>query len=243
MKLYNYWRSSSSWRVRIALAHKAIAYQYVAVNLLPGQSEQNGSPFDDVNPLHQVPVLEIDREVVREGRLGREFEGPGIHPSPSSGSPRRIAQSIAIIEYLEERFPAPPLLPGDPWCRSRARQLAEMINSGVQPFQNVSVQGYVKEVLGGKGSAFARHFVTRGLRALERTAAETAGQFLVGDQVSLADVYLVPQMYAARRLDVDLAGLDTLLRVERACESLLAFQASHPDRQPDAVPPSSKRTA
>src|SRR5215471_12817612 len=116
MKLYNYWRSSSSYRVRIALAYKGVAYEYVPVNIHPKASEQWSASFDVVNPLRQVPVLEIDA-------------GP-------DRSPRLLTQSMAILEYLEEVFPAPALLPADPWQRARVRQLAEVVNSGIQPLQN-----------------------------------------------------------------------------------------------------------
>jgi maleylpyruvate isomerase len=216
MRLHNYWRSSASWRVRIALAYKRLRYQYLAVNLVQGGGEQYQPEYREINPLSQVPVLEID---------------------DGSGRLRGIAQSMAILEYLEERFPTPPLLPAEPWERARARMLAEMVNSGIQPFQNApSVLAYVKHSLGGDEQAFARHFVGRGLAALERSALETAGAFLVGDQPSFADVCLVPQLFAARRFGVDLAGLPTLLAVERACEALPPFAEARPERQPDAKP-------
>jgi maleylpyruvate isomerase len=201
--------------VRIALSHKGIDYEYVPVNIAPHGNEQLTDVFQAVNPMHQVPVLELDE---------------------SAAPPRRIAQSMAILEYIEERFPEPALLPPDPVDRARVRQLAEMVNSGIQPLQNLYVQRFVKHTLGGDGPSFAKHFVTRGLAALERAAGETAGRFLFGDAVSLADVYLVPQMYAARRVAVDLAAFPSLLRIEARCESLPSFAAAHPDKQPDARP-------
>jgi maleylpyruvate isomerase len=219
IKLYNYWRSSASWRVRIALAYKRVPYQYLPVHLLQDGGEQYQPQYREINPLSQVPVLELD---------------DGSRP------PRRIAQSMAILEYLEERFPAPRLLPEDAWERARARMLAEMVNSGIQPLQNApGVLAYVKHALGGDEQAFARHFVSRGLAALERSALETAGAFLVGDQPSLADVCLVPQLFAARRFGVDLTPLPTLLAVERACEALAPFAEARPERQPDAKPSAS----
>jgi maleylpyruvate isomerase len=144
---------------------------------------------------------------------------------------------MAILEYLEERWPEPPLLPRDPWRRARARQLAEIVNSGMQPFQNSpGVLGYVKDVLHGDERAWVQHHHARGLVALETTAAETAGKFLVGDEVTFADVFLVPQLYGCRRFGVDLAPYPTLLRVEAACVALPAFAAAQPDRQPDVRP-------
>jgi maleylpyruvate isomerase len=213
MKLYSYWRSSASWRVRIALAWKGIRYEYRPVNLAREGGEQYSPTYvAEINPLSQVPVLELD----------------GEEP------PRRIAQSLAIIEYLEERFPEPALLPTEPWLRARTRQLAEIANAGIQPFQNTPTLGYVRGVLRGDEKAWLRHFLDRGLRALERTARETAGTFLVGGNPTLADICLVPQLYSARRFDVPLEPFPTLLRVEAACNSIPAFSSAHPDRQPDA---------
>jgi maleylpyruvate isomerase len=205
VRLYNYWRSSASWRVRIALHYKSVPFEYRAVHL---GGEQHEPEYRGVNPLSQVPVLELDGQ--------------------------RISQSMAILEYLEERFPDPPLLPADRWRRARARMLAEIVNSGIQPFQNTSVALHVKETLGGDEQAFARHFIARGLLALEQGASETAGPFLIGEQPSFADVCLVPQLFGARRFGVDLGAVPTLLAAERACEALPAFAAARPERQPDA---------
>jgi maleylpyruvate isomerase len=146
---------------------------------------------------------------------------------------RRLAQSLAILDHLEQRFPSPPLLPTDPWLRARARQLAEMVNSGIQPFQTPLVIGQVK-AFGGDDRAWVHFFLLRGLTALEEETSRTAGLFSVGDAPSFADCCLVPQLYAARRWKVDLTPFPTLTRVEAACEALPAFQAAHPDRQPDA---------
>ena len=224
MKLYDYWRSSSAWRVRIALGWKGILYQRRSVNLIapgPAGGEQHEVPFTALNPLAQVPVLELDGAECLDG--GR----PGL---------RHIAQSMAILEFLEERFPSPPLLPADPWRRARARQLAEMVNAGIQPLQNMATVHHVKSALGGDPQAWMRHFIMRGLAALETVAAETATTFLVGDAVSFADVYLVPQLYAARRFSVDVGDFPTLLRAEAACAALPAFVAAHADHHPDRPP-------
>jgi maleylpyruvate isomerase len=215
MRLYSYWRSSASWRVRIALGYKGLSHEYRAIHLVRDGGQQYAPEYREINPLSQVPVLELEED----------------------GTLRRIAQSMAILEYLEERFPDPPLLPSEPWRRARARMLAEIVNSGIQPFQNgPSVLGYVKDTLHGDEQAFARHFIGRGLAALELSAAETAGPFLVGEHPSFADVCLVPQLFGARRFGVDLSGVPTLLAAERACEVLPAFIAARPERQPDASP-------
>lgn len=214
MKLHNYWRSSASWRVRIALNLKGVAYEYAPVNLIADGGQQHGDAYRALNPMAQVPTLEFEE----------------------SGVTRRLTQSLAIIEYLEERFPSPPLLPRDAYARGRARALAELVNSGIQPLQNLEPQRYVREELHGDAKAWTTHFIGRGMRALEALASETAGRFLVGDEVTVADLCLVPQMFAARRFGVDPATLPTLARVEAACNALPAFEAARPERQPDAVP-------
>jgi len=218
MKLYDYWRSSSAWRVRIGLHIKGVAYERHAVNLIapgPTGGEQHAPAYTSLNPLGQVPLLELE--------AGEAGDSPIRH----------IAQSMAILEFLDERFPQPPLLPADPLLRARARQLAEMVNAGIQPLQNLSTTEHVKHELSGDAGAWCRHFVPRGLAALEAISAQTAGAFLIGETVTLADVYLVPQLYAARRFSVDLSVLPTLLRVEATCAALPAFIAAHPDQQPE----------
>jgi maleylpyruvate isomerase len=217
MKLYDYWRSSSAWRVRIALAWKGIPYQRQAVNLVAGSvatGEQHHAAFTTMNPLAQVPVLELDA-------------------TEAGGTPVFLTQSMAILEFLEERFPAPPLLPAGALARARTRQLAEMVNAGMQPLQNLSTTEHVRRELAGDPGTWVRHFMGRGLAALEAIAAETAGAFLVGDAVSFADLYLVPQLYSARRFGVDLRRFPTLLRAEASCAPLPAFVDAHADRQPD----------
>jgi maleylpyruvate isomerase len=214
---YDYWRSSSAWRVRIALNLKQISVERRAVHLArEGGGDQFSAEYRALNPFSEVPVLVVD---------------------DAGGARRVIAQSMAILGYLEDRFPTPPLLPADPWLRARARQLAEMVNAGIQPFQNLSLL----KRLGERGVAdpqadFARHFNARGLGALEALAGETAGQFLIGDTPTIADVYLVPQLSGGRRFGVDVAAFPTLLRVEAACAALPAFAAARPEAQPDAPP-------
>ncbi|WP_437596727.1 maleylacetoacetate isomerase [Sorangium sp. So ce590] len=213
LTLYGYWRSSCSWRVRIALAHKRAPHAYRPVNLVRDGGEQLRDDYRAKNPMAQVPLLEFEQ----------------------GGAVRRVSQSVAIIELLEELIPAPPLLPADPYLRAKARQLVEMINSGTQPMQNTATLKYVQSELGGDEKAFARRFIASGLAAFQAAAVELCGQFCVGDQVTVADVFLVPQLYNARRHGVDLAPLSTLTRIEAACMALPAFQAAHADRQADAV--------
>jgi maleylacetoacetate isomerase len=209
---YDYWRSSSGWRVRIALNLKQIPVDRRAVNLAPDGGAQHGAEFRGLNPMSQVPVLVLDEP----------------------GPPRTLSQSMAILEYLEERFPAPPLLPADPWLRARARQLAEMVNAGIQPMQNLSFLQRLQESGLAEPKELARHHIARGLGAIEAVAGETAGTFLVGHVPTIADLYLIPQLYSGRRFDVDLSAFPKLLQVEAACTALPAFEAAHPDAQPDA---------
>ncbi len=211
MILYDYWRSSSAWRVRIALHFKGIAFERRVVNLIKDGGEQHTDAFRTLNPLGQVPVL----------------------VTPEKDGARTITQSMAIIGYLEETVPVPPLLPADPWLRARARQLAEIVNAGTQPLQNLTVLDHV-EAQGLDREAWARHFIARGLAALEAASQETEATFLVGDAPSIADLYLVPQLYNARRWKVDLAPYPTLVRVDATCAGLPAFVAAHPDAQSDA---------
>jgi len=214
---YDYWRSSSAWRVRIALNIKRIAVERRAVNLAPqGQGEvgaQHTADFRALNPMSQVPVLVID---------------------DPPGPPRTLTQSMAILEYLEERFPAPPLLPADPWLRARARQLGEMVNAGIQPMQNLSFLRRLQDSGLAESKSLARHHIARGLGALEAIAGETSGTFLVGDRPTFADLCLIPQLYSGRRFNVDLSAFPKLREIEAACAALPAFAEAHPDVQPDA---------
>jgi maleylpyruvate isomerase len=211
LRLYGYWRSSSTWRVRIGLRLKGLAYETAPVNLLAG--EQHAEAYAAINPLGMVPALEVTED----------------------GRTVRLAQSLAILEWLEERFPSPPLLPAAPLARAKARQLAELVNSSIQPLHNQLVLQRV-EAAGLDRKEWGSFWVRRGLAALEREAAGTAGRFLVGDAPTLADACLVPQLYAARRFGVEPAVYPTLARIEETCASLPAFREAHPDMQPDAHP-------
>jgi maleylpyruvate isomerase len=209
--LHNYWRSSASHRVRIALGLKQLAFEYVAVDISRGA--QHAEAHLARNPSAQVPALEITED---------------------GGERRTLTQSLPILEYLEDRWPEPPILPRDPYLRARARILAEIVNSGIQPLQNLSTTNRVK-AFGGDPAEWARGFVASGLAAFARAAAETAGAFCVGDAPTIADCCLVPQLASARRFGVDLAPLGSLLEIEARCLALPAFAGAGPDQQPDAV--------
>jgi len=214
LRLHNYWRSSASYRVRIALGLKGLAWDYVAVNIIAdGGGEQATADYRARNPQAQVPTLELVDGDTR----------------------RHLTQSLPIIEYLDEVHPTPPLLPADPYLRARARALAELVNAGIQPLQNLSTTRRVR-ALGGDDAAWVRDFMAPGLRAYDALCQDVRGRFSVGDAPSVADLFLVPQLYSARRFGVALDELPALTAIEAACNTLPAFAAAHPDRQPDARP-------
>lgn len=215
LRLYTYWRSGSAWRVRIALNIKELAYTPVVVNIAPSVSEQHTPAWRAKNPMGQVPLLEF---------VGGTFAG------------RQLTQSLAIMEFLDDLVAVPALLPVEPWAKAQARMMAEIVNSGTQPLQNLTVQKALKDA-GADVDAWLVRVIATGLSALEDAARKSAGEFLVGDDVSVADICLVPQLYAARRFNVPLDGYKTLLAVEARCAALPAFAAAHPDRQPDAPAP------
>jgi len=212
MKLHNYFRSSAAYRVRIALALKGLAYEYVPVHLPRGEQRLPG--YTALNPQGLVPAL------ITEGVT--------------------ITQSLAIIEYLDERHPAPPLLPATAQARARVRAIALAIACDIHPLNNLRVLQYLTKVLAvgdDAKNAWYRHWVQIGLAALETQlcADPATGQFCHGDAPSLADVCLVPQIANARRYDVPLDAYPTLLRIDAHCRAQPAFATAAPDRQPDAA--------
>lgn len=211
IRLHGYYRSSATWRVRIALHHKQLAYETVPVHLVANGGAQFSDAYRALNPMREVPALEIDGLV--------------------------LTQSLPILEYLEETRPAHPLLPSNAADRAHARRIAEVINAGIQPVQNLRVLNYVEKTLGAGPEgrqAWAAHWIRFGFDGLEAIVAQTAGTYCVGDAVSLADLCLVPQVYNARRFSVDLTPYPTLVRVEAALLQLPAFVAAAPEVQPDA---------
>ncbi len=210
--LYQYWISSSSWRVRWALAVKGIAFDTVVIDLRAGA--QHDEAHRARNPMGYVPTLEIDGHA--------------------------LGESVAILEYLEETVPSPPLYPKAPLARARVRQVVELVNSGVQPMQNLAVQQR-HSAAPDEQRAFAHHFNERGMIALERLLAQIAdeglgGRFCVGDELSAADLFLVPQVASARRFGVDLARTPRVLAVEAAALATPHAAAARPENQPGAPP-------
>jgi maleylpyruvate isomerase len=209
LRLYTYPKSSISWVIRMALAWKGVPHETVHVDIRRESDARERIGYAAVNALGQVPVLEWRDARARDGL-------------------RRLTQSPAILELLEELQPAPPLLPSDRLLRARARELAATVQSGTQPLQNNYVLGKVV-ALGGDERGWAQHFIDRGLYALERTASETAGSFLVGDAPTFADLYLGPMLFNARRWGCTLDALPTLLRTEQSLAALPAYRTTHPD--------------
>jgi maleylpyruvate isomerase len=215
MKLYNYFRSSASYRVRIALNLKGLAYEYIGVHLTKGGGEQLAASFRALNPDALVPVLDDD------GTL--------------------LTQSLAIIEYLEETHPAPPLLPRNPVERAYVRAIALAVACEIHPLNNLRVLRYLVRTLGvseAQKDAWYRHWVEEGLAAIEaRLLAEArTGRYTLGDQVSLADVLLVPQIFNAQRVNSRLDRVPTIMRIFGHCMQLPAFVEAQPSNQPDAEP-------
>lgn len=214
MKLYSYWRSSCSWRVRIALAYKEIDYEYVPVHLVKDGGEQHQEDYLALNHMAQVPTLSWEE----------------------AGDTRVLTQSLAILHYLERTYPEPALLPSEPHLAARAIALAELINAGIQPLQNLATLQELK-ARGLEAKPFGREMIRRGFVALEAELASEPGDFCVGDEPTWADLCLVPQLYNARRFDVELETFPRILEVESRCFQLAPFLDAHPDVQPDAPPP------
>ncbi len=208
LRLYAFWKSSASWRVRIGLHLKQQPFELVPVNLAAG-ADQHTAEHAASNPMRQVPVLEVS---------------PGCY----------LSQSMAILAWLDKTFPEPRLFPEDPLWLARALQLAETVNSGIQPFQNRSTVLRL-EAHGIPSAPWVTEAIVAGLQGLEGAARETAGEWLVGDALSIAEVFLIPQLFSARGYGVDLSPYPTLLRIEEKCAVLPAFIAARPEVQPDAL--------
>lgn len=210
MKLYTYYRSSCAYRVRIALAWKGVEFEPIFVHLLRDGGDQRRDAYEAINPMSQVPVLEWEED----------------------GEVRRLTQSLAILQYLEAIAPSHSLVPHDPWKAARAWEIAEIVNSGIQPLQNLTTLERA-EATGRSRAEWARPVIVRGLTAIERLVRASGSRFCVGDSPSVADVCVIPQLYNARRFEIDLTPFEALRAIDERCESIDAFVAAHPDNQPD----------
>jgi maleylacetoacetate isomerase len=212
LKLYSYFRSSAAYRCRIALNLKGLTHEIAPLHLLADGGQHKAPAYRALNPQALVPTLEHDGRVV--------------------------TQSLAIIEYLDEVQPVPPLLPGNAERRARIRAFALAIACDVHPLNNLRVLNYLKGPLQQDQAAvdaWYRHWVEDGLAACEALLPAGESRFCFGEQPTLADLCLVPQMYNARRLSCDLSTTPRLLAIDAACRELAAFASAAPEAQPDAA--------
>lgn len=214
LKLYGYWRSSATYRVRIALNLKGLEYETLPVHIIKDGGEQHQPAYQALNPQELVPTL-VDGDAT-------------------------LTQSLAILQYLEERYPQPPLAPREAAARARVWSFCQYIACEIQPLQNTRVLQYLSGTLQVSEEAKSRwlhHWLGIGLGALERSlAADWVGPYCFGDRPGIADCYLVPQMYAAERFGVDLSVCPRLVDITTRLRTLDAFERAHPLKQPDAQP-------
>ncbi|KAH8251842.1 hypothetical protein KR038_009364, partial [Drosophila bunnanda] len=232
--LYSFWASSCSWRVRIALNLKDISYEIKPTSLLKTVSNHAYTPeYLEVNPMQKVPALKIDGH--------------------------SLCDSVAIMHYLEQARPQPSLLPQDPVIRAKVNEIVQLICSGIQPLQNVGVLEHI-----GKDTSleWAQHWISRGFSGLERILSQSAGKYCVGNELTMADICLVPQVHNARRYSnithlffainikgliiyfrykVDLSPYPTIVRLDKELQKMEAFKSTHPFKQPDCPPEFAKK--
>jgi maleylpyruvate isomerase len=210
MKLYTYFRSSAAFRVRIALNLKGISYEPVPIHLTKDGGQQKMPEYRAINPNMRVPSLALSTGDV-------------------------LTQSMAIVEYLDEVYPEPPLLPVDAVERAQVRAVAQLIACDIHPLNNLVVLNHLKGPLGHDQAAadeWYRHWVTKGFEALEPMLRP--GPYAFGSHVTIADLFLVPQVFNARRFQVDLVRFPSIVAVDAACAKLAAFDKARPEKQPDA---------
>ena len=210
--LKGYWRSSATWRVRIALHLKKIDFTYIPIHLVRNGGEQHTDHFKLQNPMEQVPLLEIHYQ----------------------DHVQVLTQSMAIVSWLDDLHPNPLLFPTDPWQKAQVIQRAEVINSGIQPLQNLAILQWVEKQYQGDKIEWGSRYIQKGLLALEQMCSGEETDFLVGQQPTMADLCLIPQLYNARRFKLDLMQFPRLCEVESRCKTLKAFEQAHPNQQSDA---------
>ena len=208
--LYTYFRSSTAYRARIALNLKGLEYKAEPVHLLEGGGQQHLPSYRALNPAGEVPTL------VHQGKV--------------------LSQSFAIIEYLDELFPQPPLFPKDAYERARVRQICEHINCGIHPIANLKVQQYLTRELGSseeQKNRWVQHWIQKGMIALEQLLESTAGRYAFGDEITAADLFVVPQVFSGNRFGVRSDAFPTIHRVSQEALKHEAFLKAHPHLQPD----------
>ena len=208
LKLYDYWRSSASYRLRIALNLKGVSYESVPVNIIPGTDEQLGDAYRAIHPQMRVPAIEVGHRIA--------------------------SQSMAILEWLDETWPDPAILPSEPWKKLQVRSFADVIACDIHPLNNLSVLAKLREQFGAEKDAVAdwyREWILRGFTALEAVAANagTSTTYLFTDEPTLAEICLVPQLSNARRFDTPLAEFPRLVEVDAKCRELDAFARAAPE--------------
>jgi len=211
MKLYGYWRSSAAYRVRIALNLKQLGFDNLPVHLVKNGGEQHSDSYKALNPAQLVPTL-VDGEL-------------------------SLNQSLAIIDYLDEMYPEPALLPQDPAAKAKVRALALDIACDIHPLNNLRVLQYLTGPLAlteQQKLAWITHWLNIGFIGLERRLSETAGHYCFGDTVTLADICLVPQVYNAQRFALDMTPYPTINAIYEHCQQLAAFALAAPEQQPDS---------
>lgn len=210
LKLYNYFRSSASYRVRIALHWKGLEFEYVPVHLVKNGGEQTSVDYRKLNPMAHVPTL--------------------VHGDYA------LPESMAILLYLERLYPQKPLFPKDEKAYGRTIQLCEIVNSGIQPYQNLKVTNDFEKAMGwskDQSQEWARKWVVPGLKNLETVLEKSAGQHAVGDEVTAADAFIIPQLFSSRRFKVDTTQFPILTRIEKNVLELEPFKKAHPEAQMD----------
>lgn len=217
IQLYNYYRSSCSYRVRIALHIKNISFEYIPVHLIKNGGEQHSEEYKRLNPEGQVPCLVHNNHV--------------------------ITQSMAILQYLEDLYPSPVLFPKEK--KTQVISLCEIINSGVQPLQNLTVLKYLKTNWSRREedrNKWLRFWIQKGLSAVEKKVRENKwGPFAIGRTITAAELFIIPQIYNAKRFNVNLKNFPKLLAIEELCQNFPAFKKAHPDTQPDSPSDSRKK--
>jgi maleylacetoacetate isomerase len=209
--LYSYFRSSAAYRVRTALYLKGISFEYAAIHLLNNGGEQNKNDYRQINAMGEIPSLKHGDKI--------------------------IGQSLPIIEYLDAVWPAQRLIPADPYRGSLVRQFCENINSGIHPVQNLKVLQELEKRFGATTEMkndWAAYWIKRGFDSLEKILRVTAGNYCFGNELTAADLFLVPQVFNARRYAVDLSPYPIIQKVDEACSQIQAFKKAHPMVQPDS---------